>query len=117
MTITIVENPNGTYTSTPDCQERLCRELYRNSRCKDGEFKDSSASASGNRRVGNIRVSGECTAANSQNTAKAEPIRQALCGLPSGSLRQWCKRLTPDVGFLKKVGQSKGGSSSTFRVL
>ncbi len=45
MTITIVENPNGTYTSTPDCQERLCRELYRNSRCKDGEFKDSSASA------------------------------------------------------------------------
>ncbi len=44
MTITIVENPNGTYTSTPDCQERLCRELYRNSRCKDGEFQDSGVS-------------------------------------------------------------------------
>ena len=44
MTTTIVENPNGTYTSTPDWQERFCRGLYRNSRCKDGEFQDSGVS-------------------------------------------------------------------------
>jgi len=44
MTITFVENPNGTYTSTADCQERFCRGLYRNSGCKDWGGKDSEVS-------------------------------------------------------------------------